>query len=66
MMNANDIIKNTTDFLDDIEKEMVLLNEHCLNFINNFNTYAEGKFLDATILKNRMKDTVKRTVNNDF
>lgn len=63
---TKEIINKTTLFIEDIKKSLLELNEECTSFIFNYDEYNNKNLYDASLLKQRMKDSVIKAVSDDL
>ena len=65
-MMAKKIISETDELIESLENDLILLNEKCIEFIQQYDEYAQKALYDGSLLKERMKTAVVQAVPNDI
>lgn len=63
---AIEIINETNDLIKKTQNSILLLNEKCLKYVSEVDTYNKNYVYDASILKKRMADAVRKAVPDDI
>lgn len=63
---ADEIINENYKVISDVRDSILFLNEKALEFVENLDNYNKKYLYDASILKKRMSDAVRKAASNDI
>ena len=66
LTKPEEIIQETYKNIKDVKKSLVSLNESCIAYTFSYDTYNQKYLYDASILKERIKNVIIRTVSDDI
>ena len=62
----NEIIMHHANLIKDVKSSFISLNETCLSFLELYDRYNQKHLYDSTLLKEKMKNIIIRTVSDDI
>lgn len=66
MAKSKDIINQTYSLVSNVQDSIISLNETCLEYVSLMDIYNENYIYDASILKKRMKDAVRKAAPDEL
>ena len=64
-MEAKKILTDVDTLIENLENDLILLNEKCIEYVTKYDEYSQTSLCDGSLLKERMKTAVIQAVPND-